>query len=108
MTFSDKVRMLSLSESLITDMTSMFLSFLYHWTLALLEVILIILTLNFLPCTWNFNFSFIRIKSALYLENQFDPIRSSFFVEFTILSHPILIRDILNSFHLLNTIATYS
>src|SRR6266540_1524935 len=81
MAFFSKVRVLPLSESLATDMTSIFSSSLYHWTLALLEVVLIILTLNFLPWASNFNLFSVKIKSALYLENQFDPIKSSSLVE---------------------------
>src|SRR6266498_5926431 len=83
MVFSGKVRMLSLSESLAIIMTSMSSSSLYHWTLALLEVVLIILTSNFLPWTSNFNLFSVKIKSTLYLENQFDPIKSSSLVEST-------------------------
>src|SRR6266540_1029489 len=81
--FSDRVKVLSLSESLATVMTSISSSSLYHWTLALLEVVLMILTSNFLPCASNFNLFSVKIKSALYLENQFDPINSSSLVEST-------------------------
>src|SRR6266542_3454648 len=81
--FSGRVKVLSLSESLATVMTSISSSSLYHWTLALLEVVLMILTSNFLPCASNFSLFSVKIKSALYLENQFDPIRSSSFVEST-------------------------
>src|SRR6266498_1899799 len=84
MAFSGRVRVLSLSESLATIMTSISSSSLYHWTLALLEVVLIILTSNFLPCASNFNLFSVKIKFALYLENQFDPIKSSSLVESTI------------------------
>ncbi len=84
MAFSGKVKMLSLSKSLATVMILIFSSSLYYWTLTLLEVVLIILTSNFLPCASNFNLFSVKIKSALYLENQFDPIRSSSLVESTI------------------------
>src|SRR6266545_1312221 len=84
MAFSDMVRVLSSSESFATVMTSISSSSLYHWTLALLEVVLIILTSNFLPCASNFNLFSVKIKSALYLENQFDPIKNSSLVESTI------------------------
>src|SRR6266511_1920839 len=82
--FSDRVKVLSLSESLATVMTSISSSSLYHWTLALLEVVLMILTSNFLPCASNFNLFSVKIKSALYLENQFDPIMNSSLVKSTI------------------------
>ena len=62
-------------------MTSISSSSLYHYTLALLEVVLIILTSNFLLWALNFNLFSVRIKSTLYLENQFNPIRSSSLVE---------------------------
>src|SRR6266496_1830778 len=81
--FSGKVKVLSLSESLATVMTSISSSSLYHWTLALLEVVLMILASNFLPCASNFNLFSVKIRSALYLENQFDPIKSSSLVEST-------------------------
>ncbi len=81
--FFGKVRILSLSESFVTNMTSISSSFLYHWTLALLKVVLIILTSNFLPYASNFSLFSVKIRLVLYLENQFDPIRSSFLVEST-------------------------
>src|SRR6266542_4257486 len=43
-----------------------------------------ILTSNFLPWASNLNLFSVKIKSALYLENQFDPIKSFSLVESTI------------------------
>src|SRR6266540_2584784 len=45
---------------------------------------LIILTSNFLSWALNFSLFSVRIRSALYLENQFDLIKSSSLVESTI------------------------
>ncbi len=67
MAFSGKVRVLLLSESLATDMTSISSSSLYYWTLVLLEVVLMILISNFLPWASNFSLFSVKIKSALYL-----------------------------------------
>src|SRR6266540_4688881 len=83
MAFFNKVRIFLLSELLATDMTLIFSSSLYHWTLALLKVVLIILTSNFLSYASNFSLFSVKIKSTLYLENQFDPIKSSSLVEST-------------------------